>query len=146
MEKLDLSVSDLFLDEVSLKKNFIEKHSENSLSLSEQSHSFIQIFDEILAKAVKIDKTLEGAVKGEQQKLLNAVENLEKRIKKAEERNHETEVNQLLGVKQKLFPNGTPQERSENFLNFFLNNPAFLTQISEVFDPLNFMFYVLTEE
>lgn len=146
MEKLDLSVSDLFLDEVSLKKNFIEKHSENSLSLSEQSHSFIQIFDEILAKAVKIDKTLEGAVKGEQQKLLNAVENLEKRIKKAEERNHETEVNQLLGVKQKLFPNGTPQERSENFLNFFLNNPTFLTQISEVFDPLNFMFYVLTEE
>lgn len=146
MEKLDLSVADLFLDEVSLKKSFVEKHSENSLSLSEQSNEFVQIFEEILAKAVKIDKTLEGAVKGEQQKLLNAVENLEKRIKKAEERNHETEVNQLLGVKQKLFPNGTPQERSENFLNFFLNNPEFLIQISEVFDPLNFKFYVLIEE
>jgi bacillithiol synthase len=146
MEKLGLSAEDLFLDEVSLKKNFVEKHSENSLSLSTEGLSFVQIFDEILAKAIKIDKTLEGAVKGEQQKLLNAVENLEKRIKKAEERNHETEVNQLLGVKQKLFPNGTPQERSENFLNFFLNNPAFLAQMLEIFNPLNFAFYVIIED
>lgn len=146
MEKLDLSSEDLFLDEISLKKNFIEKHSENSLSLSTDSEALIQVFDEILAKAIKIDKTLEGAVKGEQQKTLNAIENLEKRLKKAEERNHETEVNQLLGVKQKLFPNGTPQERSENFLNFYLNNPEFLNQVSKVFDPLNFKFYVIIEE
>ncbi|MBB6004158.1 bacillithiol biosynthesis cysteine-adding enzyme BshC [Arcicella rosea] len=146
MEKLDLTSEDLFLDEISLKKNFIEKHSENSLSLSVESNAFVQIFDEILTKAIKIDKTLEGAVKGEQQKVLNALENLEKRLKKAEERNHETEVNQLLGVKQKLFPNGTPQERSENFLNFYLNNPEFLNQVSEVFDPLNFKFYVIIEE
>ena len=146
IEKLDLTSQDLFLDEISLKKSFIEKHSENSLSLSTESNSFVQVFEEILTKAVKIDKTLEGAVKGEQQKVLNALENLEKRLKKAEERNHETEVNQLLGVKQKLFPNGTPQERSENFLNFYLNNPEFLTQIAEVFDPLNFKFYVITEE
>lgn len=146
MEKLDLTSQDLFLDEISLKKSFIEKHSENSLSLATESNSFVQVFEEILTKAVKIDKTLEGAVKGEQQKVLNALENLEKRLKKAEERNHETEVNQLLGVKQKLFPNGTPQERSENFLNFYLNNPEFLTQISAVFDPLNFKFYIIIEE
>lgn len=146
MEKLDLTSEDLFLDEVSLKKSFVEKHTENSLSLTSESNAFVQVFDEILNKAIKIDKTLEGAVKGEQQKVLNALENLEKRLKKAEERNHETEVNQLLGVKQKLFPNGTPQERSENFLNFYLNNPMFLAQISSVFDPLNFKFYVILEE
>jgi len=89
---------------------------------------------------------LEGAVKGEQQKVLNALENLEKRLKKAEERNQETEVNQLLGVKQKLFPNGVPQERVENFLNFYLNNSEFLNQVAEAFDPLDFSFNVLVEE
>jgi bacillithiol biosynthesis cysteine-adding enzyme BshC len=146
MEKLGLSVKDLFLDEITLKKNFVEKNSENTLSLSEHASDFSAIFEQILAKAVKIDKTLEGAVKGEQQKLLNSIEHLEKRLKKAEERNQETEVNQLLGVKHKLFPNGAPQERVENYLNFSLNNPQFISQMLEVFDALNFTYYTVVEE
>ena len=146
IEKLGLSAHDLFLDETKLKKNFVERNSQNSLSLLSESQEFTTIFDKILEKAVKVDKTMEGAVKGEQQKVLNALENLEKRLKKAEERNQETEVNQLLGIKQKLFPNGVPQERAENFLNFYLNNPAFLNQVAEAFDPLDFSFNVLVEE
>lgn len=145
MEKLGLSVEELFLDEITLKKEFVAKNSHNSLSLADEATQIQAIYDVILAKAVQIDKTLEGAVKGEQQKMLNTLEHLEKRLKKAEERNQETEVTQLLGVKHKLFPNGTPQERVENFLNFFVNNPEFLTQISEAFDPLNFTFNVLVE-
>jgi len=146
IEKLGLSAHDLFLDEITLKKNFVERNSQNSLSLTTESQEFTNIFDKILVKAIKVDKTLEGAVKGEQQKVLNALENLEKRLKKAEERNQETEVNQLLGVKQKLFPNGIPQERAENFLNFSLNNPAFISQVAEAFDPLDFSFNILVEE
>jgi uncharacterized protein YllA (UPF0747 family) len=145
VEKLGLSANDLFLDEISLKKSFVERNSDNNLSLSDESQAFSEVFDKILAKAILIDKTLEGAVKGEQQKVLNALENLEKRLKKAEERNQETEVSQLLGLKQKLFPNGVPQERAENFLNFYLNNPDFLNQVSEVFDPLDFSFYIMVE-
>jgi len=145
IEKLGLSAHDLFLDEIKLKKNFVERNSQNSLSLLAENQEFEKIFEKILEKAVKVDKTMEGAVKGEQQKVLNALENLEKRLKKAEERNQETEVNQLLGVKQKLFPNGVPQERAENFLNFYLNNPDFLNQIAEAFDPLDFSFNVLVE-
>ena len=146
IEKLGLSANDLFLDEITLKKNFVERNSRNSLSLTIESQEFTNIFDKIVEKAIKVDKTLEGAVKGEQQKVLNALENLEKRLKKAEERNQETEVNQLLGVKQKLFPNGVPQERVENFLNFYLNNSEFLNQVAEAFDPLDFSFNVLVEE
>jgi bacillithiol synthase len=145
MEKLGLSVHDLFLDEITLKKAFVEKNSSNSLSLQSESEDFTKIFEQILQRAITIDKTLEGAVNGEKQKLLNSIENLEKRLKKAEERNQETEVNQLLALKQKLFPNGGLQERSENFLNFYLNNPEFLTEMLEVFDPLNFSFYVVLE-
>lgn len=146
MEKLGLSTSELFLDEITLRKNFVEHNSKNQLSLSAETESFSEIFQEILKKAVRIDKTLEGAVNGEKQKLINGLENLEKRLKKAEERNQETEVTQLVGLKQKLFPNGGLQERSENFLNFYLNNPDFLLQLGAVFDALNFEFYVLTEE
>ena len=146
MQKLELSPTALFQDEVTLRKWFVEHNSMNALSFAEESHVMSQLFGKILDKAIKVDKTLEGAVSAEKQKLMNALENLEKRLKKAEERNLETEITQLLALKNKLFPNNGLQERSENFLNFYLNNPNFLTQIAQVFDPLDFKMYVMMEE
>jgi bacillithiol biosynthesis cysteine-adding enzyme BshC len=138
MEKLGISVEELFLDEINLKRTFIEKNTENSLSLEEEKSLFQDVFKKITAKSVLIDKTLEAPVQVEQTKLLNALENLEKRLKKAEERNQETGVNQVLGLKNKLFPNGSLQERAENFLNFQLNNPVFIKQLLDTFEPLQF--------
>lgn len=146
IEKLGLAVQELFWDEVRLRKTFVERNAEHSLDLSESLKLLDQAFEQILSKAVLIDKTLEGAVNSEKQKTLNSVENLEKRIKKAEERNQETTVNQLLALKAKLFPGGGLQERSENFLNFYLNDPEFLNKLKQTFDPFNFKFYVLVED
>jgi bacillithiol synthase len=144
-EKLGLNPNELFDDEVTLRKNFVARNSENSLSLATENEEINSVFEKVLAKALAIDKTLEAAVKGEQQKLANGLENLEKRLKKAEERNQETEITQLLALKQKLFPGGTAQERAENFLNFYLNNPEFLKEMADVFDPLAFKMYVVEE-
>ena len=102
-------------------------------------------FEKILAKAVKVDKTLEGAVQAEQKRFMNGSEKLEKRIRKAEERKMATEISQLAVLKEKLFPKGTPQERIENFLNSSLGNPYFLSQVGEIFDPLDFSFYLMVE-
>lgn len=145
MEKLGVSIEELFWDEVKLRKTFVERNSQHTLDLSTDIQQLTLIFEQVLAKALLIDKTLEGVVNGEKQKTLNAFDNLEKRLKKAEERNQETEVNQLIGLKNKLFPGGGLQERSENFLNFYLNDPTFLDKLKATFDPLDFRFYVLAE-
>ncbi len=145
MEKLGLSVADLFLDEVSLRKDFVARNTTNSLDLTDEQSRFAIVFEDLVTKAVKIDKTLEAAVNGEKQKLINAIENLEKRLKKAEERNQETEVSQVLALKQKFFPDGNLQERNDNYLNFALNNPQFLAEVAQAFDPLDFSFFVLEE-
>jgi bacillithiol synthase len=146
MEKLAMATTDLWLDEQDLKKNYVAKNSENQFEIATQIAEIGEKFDKILAKALTIDKTLEGVVLAEKQKAINALESLEKRIKKAEERTFETAINQLIGVKGKLFPNGNPQERTDNFLNFYLNNPEFINQLYESFDPLDFKFNVLVEE
>jgi bacillithiol synthase len=145
IEKLGIQIADLFADEVTLRKAFVEKNSANALSLSDEQVALGRVFEDILHKAVVIDKTLESAVKAEQQKLFNGLENLEKRLKKAEERNQETEIGQLIGLKQKLFPGNVLQERSENFLNFYVNNPDFLDQLLTHFEPLRFDFMALSE-
>jgi bacillithiol synthase len=143
--KLGLSASDLFLEEITLRKKFVAINSKNILSLLPENEEFKAQFEKILAKAIKVDKTLEGAVLAERKRFMNGSEKLEKRIRKAEERKMATEISQLAVLKEVLFPNGTPQERIENFLNFSFENPNFLTQVAETFDPLDFSFYLMVE-
>lgn len=146
VEKLKINYEDLFLDQVALRRTFVEKNTEKTLALDDQKNAFLGVFDSILEKAVDVDKTMEGAVKAEQAKLFRSLENLEKRIRKAEERNHESEIDQLLNLKNKLFPNGTAQERYDNFLNFYMDDPTFIRKFFKTFDPLDFKYYILIED
>jgi bacillithiol biosynthesis cysteine-adding enzyme BshC len=145
MEKLRISPEELFWDEVKLRRSYIERISENSLDLSDQKAGLEQSFAEILDKSTKVDKSLEGAVLAEKTRLMHTIDHLEKRLKKTEERNHETVLNQLMTLKNKLFPNGGIQERTENYLNFQLNDPHFIEKLLHIFDPLEYQMLVLKD-
>ncbi|TDE12484.1 bacillithiol biosynthesis cysteine-adding enzyme BshC [Dyadobacter psychrotolerans] len=145
-EKLRINYDDLFLDQVALRRVFVEKNTEKVLSLDEQKSAFEQVFSGILEKAVAVDKTMEGAVKAEQARLINSLENLEKRIRRAEERNHESEIDQLLNLQNKLFPNGTAQERYDNLLSFYVNDSSFIRKFFDAFDPLDFKYNILIDD
>lgn len=143
MDKLGITAEELFADEVSLRRSFVERNSENSLSLAFEIDDVSEVFERILKKSLAIDQTMKGAVEAEKAKIITSLENLEKRIKKAEERNQETAVTQLLGLKQKLFPDGGLQERKENFLNFYLNDKEFINKLLEAFDPIDYRFNII---
>ena len=81
----------------------------------------------------------------ENAKSVKIFENIEKRIIKAEEHKQEVSLRQLEGIKEKLFPEGKLQERTDNFLNFYINNPEFIDKILEVLDPFDFRFNILSE-
>ncbi len=144
-EKLGLAIENLFEEDSKLKKQFVAQMSTSTLTLNEEKANFEQLFDTILTKATAIDQSLGGTVNAEKTKLLSSLENLEKRIQKAEERNYESEISQLLGLKNKLFPNGGLQERYDNFLNFYLNDSQFLQKLLDSFDALDYRFNVLVE-
>ncbi len=145
INKLQLAIPDLFLDEVTLRKNFVLENSENEITLEQETEGVNQLFERLVQKSQEVDKSLEGFIKSEQQKALKSLGNIEKRLKKSEERKMETEVNQLIKLKEKLFPNGAPQERYENLLNFYINNPAFIHQILDKLKPFDFRMNVLIE-
>lgn len=143
MDKLGVTVEELYLDDAALKKAFVEKNSENSLSLKDEEGAITQAFAGIILKAKEVDPTLEGAIEAEKAKVLKGLNHLEARIKKAEERKFDTSINQLMGLKEKLFPGGSQQERKDNFLNFYLNDPEFIDKLFSVFDPLDLRFNVV---
>ncbi|MDW7691289.1 bacillithiol biosynthesis cysteine-adding enzyme BshC [Flammeovirgaceae bacterium SG7u.111] len=143
VNKLALSTEELFLDEHQLKTDYLLRNSEENLELGTEIADMEKVFEAILAKAVNVDKSLEGYIKGESTKVGKQIDNIQRRLKKAEEKNQEIAINQLTGLKEKLFPGGGPQERYDNLLAFYLNNPNFLSELLETFEPLNYQYHVL---
>ena len=79
-------------------------------------------------------------------KAIKALEHIEKKLKKSLEKNHQTALTQIEGIKDRLFPNGVLQERSENYLNFYFNNTALIQELLDEFEPFKFSFYLFWEE
>lgn len=146
MDKLGLQVEEIFQNEQVLKNDFIEKNSESEFDLEEEVGLAETLFEKIKGKSSEVDKSLIAWVDGEYNKLKKTLNNIEKRLKKAEEKKLETEIKQLLSLKEKLFPNGILQERYDNFLSFYLNNSNFIDNLIQYFNPFTFELNVLIEK
>lgn len=146
LHKLPIETKDLFLDTQTLVRKFVEANAEATLSLEEEQQAIARVFEAVKAKVTEVDKSLEGYVGKEEKNTHKILQNIEKRLKKAEEKNQEIHVRQLESLKEKLFPGNNLQERSENFLNFYINNPTFLDEILAHFEPLEFSFFIFHEE
>lgn len=143
MVKLGVEIDELFDDAQDLKKRFLERISDKSLSLAFEVDEVNEVLQRIASRASEIDPTLVPAVEAEQAKIVHQLANLEKRIKKAEERHHETAIQQVLGLQEKLFPGGNAQERVENFFTFGLQDAALVDDLFLAFNPLDFRLVVM---
>ena len=93
-----------------------------------------------------IDQSLGGYIDSEEVKAIKALAQIEKKLKKSLEKNHRTALLQIEGIKDRLFPSGVLQERSENYLNFYFNNTALIQELLDEFEPFEFSFYLFWEE
>ncbi|MDH3710636.1 MAG: bacillithiol biosynthesis cysteine-adding enzyme BshC [Cyclobacteriaceae bacterium] len=145
-QKLQLQLADLFLRAPELKKKFINRNSEQLLDLDAERAILKELFERILDKAQKVDGSLPGYVRSEESKTRKNLDLIEKRIKKAEEQKQEVSINQLMALKDKLFPDGGLQERYDNLLNYYLNNTHFIDELVELLDPFDLKFHIIMED
>ncbi|SOD96791.1 bacillithiol biosynthesis cysteine-adding enzyme BshC [Spirosoma fluviale] len=136
--KLGLTPEQLFQDTLTLKREFVDNHTRHTLKFDNENKTVNKALDAILHKAQMVDPTLERAVLAETKRFADAVARLEKKMRRAEERNQEVGIRHLLTVKNELFPNGSLQERNENFLTFHLNDRQFLSKMLDAFDPFDY--------
>ncbi|MEL6656922.1 MAG: bacillithiol biosynthesis cysteine-adding enzyme BshC [Bacteroidota bacterium] len=147
MNKLELSVKDLFTETEALLKQFVKSQTDNELTIAEEKSQLQQLFDSIASKARDIDPTLAKAIEAEYTRQAKSVENLEGRLMRAEKQKHETALNQIRNLKDKLFPNNSLQERYDNFLGFYVRQGReFLHTLIEELNPLEEGFVVVEEE
>jgi bacillithiol biosynthesis cysteine-adding enzyme BshC len=115
IDKLNLSFSDVFTDEHELIKDYIKEVSD--VTFDNEINEIEKVFELAKDKATKIDFSLEKTVIAELTKAQNAINMIQGKTIKAEKRNNEIAVNQIISIKETLFPNNSFQERVDNILN-----------------------------
>lgn len=146
IDKLSFKAEDFFKSEQELIKEF-QVRSNAVFSVDRQKEQLAQIYNSLSEKIALVDKTLSGTVSAELQKAIGSLDMLSGKANKALKQRSETEINQIKGVKQKLFPEGVPQERYENFSVFYLKyGKAFITELKGLLDPFMLEQKLLLEE
>ena len=146
LARLDLKIIDIFKKTEILQKEWVVAHSAHTLHLKKEWNELESIFTILHHKAEKIDSTLGPSTEAVKARLYKALTNLEKKLLKAEKKNHEEAIGLITNIRMKLFPNGGLQERTENFAPFYVKNgKGFITDLIKLFEPLHFKFSVIEE-
>jgi len=145
LTKLGLTATDIFKPLPELKKQVGAQLGQEEISLAAQQQALAAAFEQVQELAQRLDPTLVKTVAAEAQKAAGSLAGLEKRLSKAAEAKHETAYAQLTALKDKLFPDGGLQERTDNVLSILINNPGFIGQLLACFEPLALEFAVVQE-
>lgn len=135
MDTLQLTWSDLFLPQVELINQQTKKLSVFTIDFSAQKETLKLQFSELMKIAEQTDKSFLGAVKAQEKKQIKGLENLEKRLLKAEKRIYTEKIHRSVAIQNQLFANGSLQERKSNFSEYY--SKEFIKTLLFLSNPLN---------
>jgi len=146
MEKFKLSAKDIFNDVDDLVKGYVI-NNDGAIDFEAEKERLKVVYDGISAKIKTIDSTLVASADAELQKQYNALKVIETKLIRAQKQKDETSVNQIKKIKEKLFPEGSLQERHDNFIPFYLQyGNEFFDMLKKELDPFEYNMAVITEE
>ena len=138
---LGVSFEELFLSNQELINKKTKEFSNFKIDFSEQKDTIKKQFSELLKIAEQTDKSFTGAVKAQEAKQIKGLDNLEKRLLKAEKRIHFEKLERITDIQNQLFPNGILQERKSNFSAFY--SQTFMNEIISQSNPLEVCFKLI---
>ncbi len=142
-EKTGLELNELFFEKNFLFNHFAVKFSRNKIKLNGEKEAIQNYFQIIREQAEAFDRTLGPMVGAETQRAIKSLEKIEQKMLRSEKRLQSDKLKQVEAIKDALFPNGSLQERTDSFLNFYLQDPAFIQKLIAHFNPFDFSFTVL---
>ncbi|WCO02672.1 bacillithiol biosynthesis cysteine-adding enzyme BshC [Psychroserpens ponticola] len=144
LDKLHVEVSDLFLNQEALKTKITKQISAIDIDFSSQVQHLKQQFEALYDLAEKTDGSFIGAVAAQEQKQVKGLENLEKRLLKAQKRKLSDHIRRVVELQNELFPNQSLQERYMNFSEFYLDyGSEFIPKLIDSLKPLKGEFSIV---
>lgn len=146
IEKAGLSIYTVFKPEEELMENFVRNNSTRELSLDKPVAEMRRSYQVIKALSGAVDKTLEQHVEKLEVQALQKLEELEKKILRAEKKNHEEVRRKIHEIREALFPLENLQERIDNFIPWYAEyGKTFIDQILQHSLSLEQEFVILEE-
>ena len=145
LDKLGLSWNEIFMSQELLSNKKVKEFSNFTIDFSEQKEVLKQQFKALHEIALKTDKSFIGAVKAQEAKQLKGLDNLEKRLLKAEKRVHSETVNRIVSLQNELFPSNNLQERNVNFSEYYFEfGTKLMEELLCELNPLSQEFKIIT--
>ncbi len=147
LSKTGLTVEDLFSPEDELSKKVIRHASETELQLTGALDKLDELYESFKKQAAAVDSSLQKHVEALKLKTLHQLQELEKKMIRAEKRKYTDRLRQLHTIREALFPGGKLQERHQNVAYFYaLWGKDFIHQLYNHSLALEQEFVIVTEK
>lgn len=144
LEKMNLSIADLFLDQDDLMTKVTKSTSEIKIDFSLQKEQLHDQFEDLYELANQTDKSFRGAVAAQEVKQIKGLENLERRLLKAQKRNLDDVLVRVRLLQDELFPRKSLQERQMNISEFYLEyGEGIIQTLVQSLEPLKGEFLII---
>jgi len=144
LDGLDISTTELFLSTNDLLKKKINENSDVEFNFLDAKTLLEQQFLALRRVANETDTSFVGAVSAQEKKQLKGLDNLEKRLLRAEKRKQKDLVIRISDLKSQLFPNQSLEERQRNFSEYYLEyGSSFLPVLKGALVPLQLEFTII---
>jgi bacillithiol biosynthesis cysteine-adding enzyme BshC len=119
ISKTGFATEDFFLPETELLNRLVARDSDKQLKLNGTLSATEELYNRIKQQAAAIDTTLGRHVEALKATTIYRLQELEKKMLRAEKRKFTDQQRQLHAIKEKLFPKNGLQERIDNFLPYY---------------------------
>ena len=144
LKSLNISHSELFLDQDQLLSKKVIENSEIKIDFAKKINYLKNQFTDLKQVAKNTDVSFVGAVNAQENKQIKGLQNLEKRLLRAEKRRQKELVFRIKELQNQLIPNYGLEERQRNFSEYYIaHGPSFLKALQGALKPLQLEFTIL---
>jgi bacillithiol biosynthesis cysteine-adding enzyme BshC len=146
IHKLGLQSKDFFQSEQQLLTQLVTRHKNGELKLKQELEAAMNVYEQLKNKTAAIDQSLTQHVEALQARTLKPLQELEKKLLRAEKKKYEAEQRQIQAIRSAIFPGNGLQERVDNFMPWYaLWGKEFIQKVYEHSATLEQEFIILEE-
>ena len=144
LSNLNITKEEIFLNQHELLSKKVIENSDLEISFKDKKEFLKKQFLELKEVATKTDVTFLNAVNAQERKQIKGLENLEKRLLKAEKKRQNDLIERITKLQNSLLPNQSLEERQRNFSDYYLEyGNTFIKTLKTVLKPLELEFTIL---
>ena len=144
LSNLNITKEEIFLNQHELLSKKVIENSDLEISFKDKKEFLKKQFLELKEVATNTDVTFLNAVNAQERKQIKGLENLEKRLLKAEKKRQNDLIERITKLQNSLLPNQSLEERQRNFSDYYLEyGNTFIKTLKTVLKPLELEFTIL---